>query len=174
MNAPSALGKVEQIRARDGDACWLCTRLLKFDAAPNTKDAPTIEHLVAKSLGGGNDLANLVLCHKACNLHLADRPREKKEEMRIKFHANAAKVAAAKGAASASATPAPVAKPAPPKMVAAPAAASLSVSAMAPAVVTRRQLEVELAYWRRLALTLSGIGLFASGVVVGLLTRLLV
>nr|WP_314442200.1 HNH endonuclease [uncultured Sphingomonas sp.] len=103
MNAPAALGKVEQIRARDGDACWLCNRPLDFSAEPNSKNAPTIEHLVAKSLGGGGELTNLALCHPGCNGHLGDRPLAKKQELRAKWHANTAKVAAAKASTSAKA-----------------------------------------------------------------------
>lgn len=165
MNAPASLTKIEQIRARDGDGCWLCARAFNFAAAPNSKNAPTLEHLVAKSLGGGNELANLVLCHKHCNLQLADKPLAKKQEMRAKYQANAAKVAAAVSAAKA--TP-PVAK-APATVAAAPPtpARPAPPPPVAPAPVVA-QLRAELAYWRRLALVGGGAGLASLGFIAGL------
>jgi hypothetical protein len=93
MNAPPKFSIIDQIRTRDGDECWLCGGKLDFRAAPNSTKAPTKEHLVAQSLGGGNELANLVLCHPGCNKHLGDRPIEKKREMREKIRANRARVA---------------------------------------------------------------------------------
>ncbi|HET9355172.1 MAG TPA: HNH endonuclease [Sphingomicrobium sp.] len=83
MNAPLK-SKVELLRARDGDDCWLCGGRLQFAAAPNSKKAPTIEHLTPRSLGGASTLDNLALCHPGCNRQLADRPREHKERIRAK------------------------------------------------------------------------------------------
>ena len=48
----------------------------------NEKRKPTIEHLQPKSLGGGNDLENLRLCHPGCNNALGNRPHANKERMR--------------------------------------------------------------------------------------------
>lgn len=165
MNAPASLTKIEQIRARDGDGCWLCARPLDFAAVPNSKNAPTLEHLVAKSLGGGNELANLVLCHPGCNLHLADKPLAKKQEIRAKWQANAAKVAAAASAAKAT----PAAAKAPAKAVPAPPAPPRPAPPppVAPAPVVA-QLRAELAYWRRLALVGGGAGLASLGFIAGL------
>ena len=89
MNAP--LSKIAQIRARHGDRCWLCDGLLDFAAIPNSKKAPTKEHLQPLALGGTNDLSNLALCHPGCNRHLGSRPRQEKERMRAKRLANRAK-----------------------------------------------------------------------------------
>ncbi len=85
MNALANLSKVEQVRARDGDACWLCSGRLDFAAPPNSRKAPTLEHLVAKAKGGGNGLDNLVLTHPGCNKQLGCRPVEDKRRMRDKY-----------------------------------------------------------------------------------------
>lgn len=171
MNAPIVLSKVEQIRARDGDECWLCTRPLDFTAAPNSKNAPTIEHLVAKSSGGSGDLANLALCHKACNLHLGDRPLAKKQEMRVKFHANAAKNAAVKGAQLAKAPQSKLsAKALTPQLEMPPREQHQHPSMSRP---TPDELGAEIAYWRRLALVGGGAGLVSLGFTVGLCAGLL-
>ena len=84
MNATVKIKLHERIRARDGDRCWLCDGKLQFDAIPNSKKAPTIEHLVALTDGGSNELANLVLTHPGCNRQLGCRPVEKKRQMREK------------------------------------------------------------------------------------------
>jgi len=86
MSGPTKC-KVDRIRARQGGRCWLCNHPLDFEAEPNTKRAPTIEHLLPRTKGGGNEPANLALCHPACNRHLADRSPEQKRQMRAKWHA---------------------------------------------------------------------------------------
>ena len=93
MNAPLK-NKVELLRARDGEDCWLCGGRLQFSAAPNSKKAPTIEHLTPRSLGGGSALDNLALCHPGCNRQLANRPREDKERIRAKRRRSVPKPAA--------------------------------------------------------------------------------
>lgn len=70
------------VRARDGDACWRCNRPMHFDN-PAHRKAATIEHVLPRSKGGDDDLANLRLCHVGCNRHLADHAPEQKERMRI-------------------------------------------------------------------------------------------
>lgn len=82
MNAPACLGKVELLRLRDGPRCWLCDEALDFNAVPNSKKAPTIEHLIAQSLGGPSTMENLVLCHPGCNRQLGVRPLAAKILMR--------------------------------------------------------------------------------------------
>ena len=84
MSGPANLSKVDRLRSRDGDLCWLCTE--PFDFRPEAKKTrrPTLEHLQPKSLGGTNDLSNLRLCHDHCNRQLADRPRQDKERIREK------------------------------------------------------------------------------------------
>ena len=68
-----------KLRARDGENCWLCARPIKAGAG-------SIEHLIARINGGSDEIGNLVLCHRGCNTHLADRTVEKKIKMRIKWH----------------------------------------------------------------------------------------
>lgn len=55
------------LRARDGDDCYLCRGLMVFN---NTKseDYATIDHILPRSQGGSNDLDNLKLAHRKCNL----------------------------------------------------------------------------------------------------------
>ena len=66
---------------RDGDECWFCGLSMGDDA--------TIEHLVPKSAGGGNKLANYALAHAACNHRAADMPLVQKIELRAKLRAEA-------------------------------------------------------------------------------------
>lgn len=110
MNAPHNLTTIEQLRKRDGDNCWLCNGKLAFNAAPNSKKAPTKEHLEARSLGGSDAQDNLVLCHPGCNKHLANRPKADKIKMRDKHIANRAKQAARAASASKAVTTKPVPK----------------------------------------------------------------
>lgn len=64
----------EKLLERDGDQCWFCGRGMGADK--------TIEHLVPKSAGGKNSLANYALAHRACNAHAADMPLVEKIELR--------------------------------------------------------------------------------------------
>ena len=82
MSGPDNLSKVDRLRARDGDGCWLCGDPLDFKAVPNSSKAPSMEHLIAKSRGGSESLENLVLCHASGNRRLADRPLVNKIKMR--------------------------------------------------------------------------------------------
>lgn len=165
MNAPT-LSKVEQIRARDGDACWLCTLPFNFSAVPNSKKAPTVEHLVAKSLGGGSELTNLVLTHPHCNRQLADKPLAKKLEIRAKVHANAAKVAAREAVPVAEGQ---VAEP----FVPTTEAKTVAQPKTRDPVNSTAELRAELAYWRKLALISGSCLLVCVGFVLGSGTVLL-
>jgi hypothetical protein len=169
MNAPAAVGKVEKLRARDGDACWLCTRPMDFTAVPNSKKAPTIEHLVPRSLGGGGEMSNLVLTHQACNAHLANRPLSQKEEMRTKWHANAKKSASLKVAGKAHSSKPPV------KAVPVPTTPQIAAALDKPSApwVAESALRGELDYWRRVALIGGGGALVGLGFALGLCTGLL-
>ncbi len=75
--------RIAALRTRDGGDCWRCNRPMRFEGPPNCGKAATIEHVLPRSKGGGNDLANLRLCHVGCNRHLADHAPEQKERMRI-------------------------------------------------------------------------------------------
>lgn len=157
MNAPAKLSTIEQIRARDGEDCWLCGFPLDFSAAPNSKKAPTKEHLLAQSLGGTNELANLVLCHPGCNKQLGTRPIDDKRAMQRKVRANRAKLLAGKAMSpTAPASKRPVDAKPPVVKVAAPSHG-----------------EAEVAYWRRLALAAGATAAVSVGYVAGLITGLI-
>ena len=72
--APRGQVTREALLARDGDECWFCGLAMGDDQ--------TIEHLVPKSKGGLNGLANYVLAHKRCNAEAADMPLVAKIELR--------------------------------------------------------------------------------------------
>ena len=82
MSGPDNICKLDRLRSRDGDRCWLCNEPLDFDAVPNSKKAPTFEHLIPKSRGGSSTVENLVFCHRGCNKQLGDRPLVDKIKMR--------------------------------------------------------------------------------------------
>jgi 5-methylcytosine-specific restriction endonuclease McrA len=77
--------RIAELIARDGPACWLCSRPIAKDSKKPGRRA-SLEHLVARSRGGGDTLDNLVLCHASCNTHLGERPVEQKWKMREKWH----------------------------------------------------------------------------------------
>jgi hypothetical protein len=80
--------RIAALIARDGPGCWLCTLPISR-AATRKGQRASLEHLLARCLGGSDALDNLVLCHDACNRHLGERPVEKKREMREKWHRTA-------------------------------------------------------------------------------------
>jgi len=82
MSAPDNLSKVDRLRARDGDLCWLCGKHMDFHAQPNSSWAWSVEHLIPVCRGGPGTLENLVLCHPPCNRILKDRPLKDKIKLR--------------------------------------------------------------------------------------------
>ncbi len=56
---PSYKKEKRQLIERDGTDCFYCSLPLEDDI--------TLEHLIPLSSGGKNTLANMVLCHEACN-----------------------------------------------------------------------------------------------------------
>lgn len=156
MNAPPNLSQIEQLRARDGDLCWLCGGKLNFAAPPNSKKAPTKEHLEAKCNGGSGTLDNLVLCHPGCNKHLGTRPKTDKFKMREK-HIEARK---RQSAARLTAKPPAQAKSAP-----SPAQKPRSTEPTR----DRAPLVAAVEYWRRMALAAVSAAIFALGMSLGLL-----
>ena len=84
MSGPVNISKVEHLRARDGDCCWLCGLPMDFKAEPNSSKAWSVEHLLSQSHDGPDRLENLALCHPPCNRTLASLPLAKKIEMREK------------------------------------------------------------------------------------------
>lgn len=84
VSPPSVEGPVnatarrrKKIMERDGENCWFC-------AMPMGDDV-TLEHLVPRSRGGGNDNANCVLAHAACNQAAANLSLSEKVELRAQM-----------------------------------------------------------------------------------------
>lgn len=75
---------VAALLVRSGPRCWLC-------ALPMAPEDQTIEHLKPVSLGGTDDLKNLVLCHPGCNRQLGNRPAWQKIRMRDRWRLRAAR-----------------------------------------------------------------------------------
>lgn len=63
-----------KLRARDGDDCHLCRGLLVFGGNPLSDHYATIDHLTPRAEGGGNDIDNLKLAHRRCNLRRGTGP----------------------------------------------------------------------------------------------------
>lgn len=82
MSGPENLSKVDRLRSRDGDLCWLCNERMDFEAKPNSGRAWSIEHLIPACRHGPDTLENLVLCHPSCNRVLRDRPLADKIKLR--------------------------------------------------------------------------------------------
>jgi len=156
MNAPPNLSQIEQLRARDGDLCWLCSGKLSFTAPPNSKNAPTREHLEAQSIGGSDKLDNLVLCHPGCNKQLGNRPKAAKLKMRD----NHTKVRERRIVAAPTAKPPAQARTAPTLM---PKTRSTEPAR------DRAPLVAAVGYWRRMALGAASVAIFALGLSLGLL-----
>lgn len=77
-NAPTRA----KLLSRDGDECWFCGTAMGDDC--------TIEHLVPKSKGGRNALANYALAHSDCNQRAGDLPLVDKIELRAQMRRSAA------------------------------------------------------------------------------------
>lgn len=78
---PSKSAKVRQkLLERDGPDCWFCGTVMGDDC--------TIEHLVPKSEGGGNRLANYALAHQRCNARAANLPLVQKIALRGEMRAH--------------------------------------------------------------------------------------
>lgn len=69
------------LRERDGNECWFCGG----DCPEDVDDIdlkPTVEHLLARYLGGTDKLENLVLAHALCNRQVGHRTVEEKKAVR--------------------------------------------------------------------------------------------
>lgn len=65
----------EALIKRDGRDCFYCDTPMEDDI--------TLEHLIALSSGGKNTLANMVLCHEACNIEVNNKPVNEKVKIAI-------------------------------------------------------------------------------------------
>lgn len=59
---------VRLLRARDGDACRRCGEAIDFDLSGLLPLGPTLGHVVPAAAGGSDELRNLGLEHRRCNL----------------------------------------------------------------------------------------------------------
>lgn len=64
---------IRALIARDGLTCCFCGGIIRLDAAQNSKGRLSIEHVVPRSEGGTNALANLKLAHRGCNSYHGGR-----------------------------------------------------------------------------------------------------
>jgi len=62
---------------RDGTDCFLCGKPLEDDI--------TLEHLIALSSGGKNNLSNMVLMHEKCNQEVSNAPINEKVNLAITY-----------------------------------------------------------------------------------------
>lgn len=74
-------GRVTELRAAYGDACWRCGHQMTFGLLAARRRA-TVEHLLARSQGGTSEWQNIRLCHSGCNRHLGTFPPDQKLRMR--------------------------------------------------------------------------------------------
>lgn len=61
---------------RDGDKCAICSRKVNLNLKSGPKGSrrgPSIDHIIPRSLGGSDDLANLRLTHWGCNQKRGNR-----------------------------------------------------------------------------------------------------
>jgi len=56
-----------RILVRDGYRCHICKRLTDRTKAVPHPMAPTVDHLVPRAFGGGDDPSNLACAHFICN-----------------------------------------------------------------------------------------------------------
>jgi 5-methylcytosine-specific restriction endonuclease McrA len=65
----NALAETDRTFSRAGGSwvgkCLICGGPLRFDAG--TGEGATVEHILPRSLGGGNELLNLGIAHARCN-----------------------------------------------------------------------------------------------------------
>lgn len=62
------------LRERDGDRCGRCGELIDFARGGMDPAGPTLGHIIPAVDGGSDELANLRLEHRACNLSAGARP----------------------------------------------------------------------------------------------------
>lgn len=78
------LGKVKALYARQKGVCHLCGRRLPplEDRFFQGDRAPSLDHLVPRSQGGGDQLTNLAVAHIRCNRMRGTRPLTEEEMQR--------------------------------------------------------------------------------------------
>lgn len=67
MLSPAALAD------RDGPACWLCGNDVDPAAPRGAREAGSVDHVVPRAKGGGDEDENLRLAHRVCNSRRGSR-----------------------------------------------------------------------------------------------------
>jgi 5-methylcytosine-specific restriction endonuclease McrA len=70
--APGAYTRT-QVAERDGRRCHLCGGRVDMALSGMDPAGPTIDHLLPLSVGGLDELANVALAHRACNIRKGNR-----------------------------------------------------------------------------------------------------
>lgn len=62
-----------KLAARDGATCWLCGNDVDPGAPKGSPFAGSVDHVVPRARGGGNEDGNLRLAHRQCNSRRGSR-----------------------------------------------------------------------------------------------------
>lgn len=63
-----------QVLGRYGSVCWLCGKPIDLTASRRSPLGLTVDHVVPRSMGGGDDITNLRPAHHHCNTSRQARP----------------------------------------------------------------------------------------------------
>jgi hypothetical protein len=67
MKSKQKKSRKQQLDKKDGSCCWWCGK----DLAPSEQ---TLEHMIPRSMGGGNNLENLRIACRQCNSSRRNNP----------------------------------------------------------------------------------------------------
>ena len=67
MTKVEVSGRLRQVAERDDWTCWICEAEIDPAAPRPSPWAASIDHVVPRARGGGNDPENLRLAHRRCN-----------------------------------------------------------------------------------------------------------
>lgn len=63
-----------QVLGRYGSVCWLCGKPIDLTAPRSSPLGLSVDHVIPRSKGGGDNLDNLRPAHHHCNTSRQDRP----------------------------------------------------------------------------------------------------
>jgi 5-methylcytosine-specific restriction endonuclease McrA len=64
---------LSEVVAARGQRCHICQRKINLNLSGRDLMGPTIDHILPVSMGGTNDLANLNIAHRVCNMRRGNR-----------------------------------------------------------------------------------------------------
>ena len=67
-NGSSGTVTRRELRARDGDSCYLCGLIIDFSIKWPNPDSPSMDHVTPISRGGAHHINNTAMTHLSCNL----------------------------------------------------------------------------------------------------------